>query len=266
MIYYCSLFTDEVELLHARLHEWKNVPDVRHVLLEHAVTFQGNPKPYNLDALITEETGYLFDGFALLLGNYDTLAGYNAWFREGQARDDLGGLLRKFDVEPDDLIIVSDADEIVRASAVDVILDRCMAGPVQFPCVQHYYDMTHVVAGRVDARPKAAFWRDVSDKPLRWLCDDRYLPEIANAAWHFSMLGGAQRVYEKLLAFSHTELQDVEGWVTLDNVRRLIAEGRDVVPPPNDRELERVPLEGPTWLLAELALGRWPHLLDATAE
>lgn len=270
-IFDCCLYNGESELFEARQHEWKHVPDVWHVAVMFDETFQGNTQP-------TPFPPRRAGGNAVVPVPWHDLIGDTPWEREGYARDCVGDTLRMSlqrgimpFPEDDDLIFLCDGDEIVKSAALEGIVAATSFGPVQLPCTQHYYDLCHVVDGYVGKRTKALRWRDL--KPyaftLSRIWDRTDLNGVSDACWHYSMLGGPRRVLQKLMSFSHTELQDEPGWVTLENVRRLVAERRDLVPPPNDRNIVVDAMPGgelaPQWLW-EQASTRWRHLLYPTID
>lgn len=123
MIFDCFTFFNELDILEVRLNELYNVVD-RFVLVEATETFQGNPKP-----LYFSENRGRFKAFADkithivvefpardLRGHVSTSPMDENWAREHYQRDQIArGLV---DATPDDLIIVSDVDEIVKAEAL----------------------------------------------------------------------------------------------------------------------------------------------------
>lgn len=262
-VFDCFLFNDEVELLHARLHEMKDM-DVQHVLVQQHFTFQGAEKPLHYSGELQTELEAKFDITAVTYR--DELYSLEPWKNEDDARSWFDIALVELEAQPDDLILICDGDEIAKSSRLSHILPMTHGGPVQLSCPQHYYDLTTRV-DYVGWRTKAVRYRDLEGRGgAAGLANTGTLRNIDDACWHFSCLGGPQKVLDKLVAFSHSELQLTPGWVTLENVTRLIAEKRDLVPPPGNRKLTQVPLDGPAWLLEQLASGRWPYLLNPLGE
>ena len=61
------------------------------------------------------------------------------------------------------------------------------------------------------------------------LVNKRYfdLPTIDDGGWHFSYIGGAKRVIEKINTFSHQELNSSE-FKNENKIIKLIKEGKDI--------------------------------------
>jgi beta-1,4-mannosyl-glycoprotein beta-1,4-N-acetylglucosaminyltransferase len=120
MLYDCFTFYNELDLLEARLHELYDVVD-RFVLVEADQTFKGKPKPlYFRDNAATfakyadKITHVVIEFPAGDLGAGLTTRPSNAsWARQYYQRDQIGRGLTS--ATPDDLIIVSDVDELISA-------------------------------------------------------------------------------------------------------------------------------------------------------
>lgn len=195
MLYDCFTFSDELELLEVRLHELAHVVD-RFVLVEATATFSGLPK-----RLLFDEARPRFEAFAgriihIVVDDLPDVA--DAWARERHQRDAvLRGLAG---CRPDDLVLLSDVDEIPRASAVleaarTPTLKRfqqrfyyywlnCQCGEGCFSRLATYADLQRLSPGRL---------RTAEGEVLR------------DAGWHFSYMGGVERIQTKLQWFSHQE-------------------------------------------------------------
>ena len=122
MIYDCITFYNELDLLEVRLHELCDVVD-RFVLVEATQTFQGNPKPLFFEVHKHAFSRYAdkithivveFPDEAALRSHLSTRPPNMTWAREHYQRDQISRGLTK--ALPDDLIIVSDVDEIISAA------------------------------------------------------------------------------------------------------------------------------------------------------
>lgn len=106
-LYDCFPFYNELDLLEVRLNELSGVVD-RFVIVEAGETFNGKPKPF-----VLEENFQRFAAFADRITHLKIASfppGNDRWFREHLQRDKLiEGLA---DAGPDDLVMISDLDEI----------------------------------------------------------------------------------------------------------------------------------------------------------
>ncbi len=235
-IYDCFLFFNEFEILNIRLHELYDHVD-KFVLVESEETFRGNPKQ-----LYYQENKHLFEKFAdkiihvVIDGHYETKTQNEygkAWEREYFQRDQIMRGLTE--CQDNDIIIISDVDEILRAetlSEIDRLIhlfpsstapyNKCVA------CQQTYYKYFFnrycpeaSIGTTYVTYPKEMPWIGpvaVSYKDLRTSAGPQYFRrirfyrpvKIENAGWHFSSMGGHESVIEKLAAFSHSELDTPE--------------------------------------------------------
>lgn len=192
----CFLFFNELELLELRFRELSGVVD-RFVLVESSTTFTGRPKP-----LVFRESQERFLGVmdrVTVVTVDDAPVQGDAWSAEHFQRN---AIVRGLDhVKPSDLILISDVDEIPRASAVAAIRDTME--PVVLRDQSHYYWLNCRLS-HVDYGP-AALPARLLTTPQHVRAQRHRFQQIADGGWHFSYLGGSQRIQTKLQSFSHTE-------------------------------------------------------------
>lgn len=207
-VFDCFTFFNEIELLKIRFEELNDVVDF-FVIAEASVTFQGQQKP-----LFFQDNRAQFEqyGHKIIHLVVDGLPNSpNPWDREFAQRDalDLGCSA----AEPDDLILISDIDEIFRSEAISQakMLDGYLA--FDMPMFQYFLNLRAEPSGwnrafgysRKDRhRLKNLTSGRIDKNLLKEAFGDRY-HEIGNAGWHFTYLGGAERIRTKLRSFSHTE-------------------------------------------------------------
>jgi beta-1,4-mannosyl-glycoprotein beta-1,4-N-acetylglucosaminyltransferase len=142
-VYDCFLFDSELDLLEHRLSELAQVVDC-FVIVEAATTFSGQPKP-----LVLKENLYRFRWcrkkirrveVAPLLGDGPEAA----WEREAQQRAGILAGLR--DARPDDLVMISDLDEIPGCEVVARLRDT-LREPAALEMIQHYLYAGQVAPG-----------------------------------------------------------------------------------------------------------------------
>lgn len=246
MIYDCFSFFNELDLLEIRLNELDPVVD-RFVFVEATLTHNGDKKP-----LYYAENKSRFAKFAekiihIVVTEDDFRSAESgktfqerAWMRENVQRNAIvKGLV---DANDDDVIIVSDLDEIPRAGVVRNVAENICDGEVVGLILNSYIfyanlrnvsdpfwgndpkmakiktfkddaayttsKYSHFVLKSINRGPTATRFRYI--KPAR---------RIPNAGWHFSYLGGASAVCAKIRAIVENE------WarqITDDELREVV--------------------------------------------
>jgi beta-1,4-mannosyl-glycoprotein beta-1,4-N-acetylglucosaminyltransferase len=126
------------------------------------------------------------------------------------------------DQNHEDIAIICDVDEIWNPSLADYI----KSGSIRHKAARlemqfHYYFLNCIGVGRSNSiwvhpyLTKVAFIKENAD--LSKIRVEQRLPSIGNAGWHFSYLGGAQKVAEKINAFAHQEINTPE----INNLKHL---------------------------------------------
>lgn len=254
------LFNNELELLEARLHEGAEAVD-RWVVIESPETFTGAPKPchFDLNRAMFSEFADRVDYILVSPPSEDV----GAWHRESLQRDALGFYLDSLD--DDDLIVLSDGDELTRATCwPEIAAATNDAGSVSLHKPTWYYTLTWALP---DAGPAVSSFRSKAARvaalkaigDVSMWADDLSFPVIPNSGWHLSCLGGPARLLAKLRSFSHQEINTPE-WATYDNCKRLILDGVDCAPQRN-APLTRTAPAGPDWLITE-GVSKYPWLLS----
>lgn len=253
------LFNNELELLEARLHEGDGIVD-HWVVIEAAETFTGKPKPCHFMDNVNR-----FSEFWNRISNITvepTQLSILPWDREAHQRAALGAYLSVLD--DDDLIVLSDGDELTRASSWPEIVSATEAGEsVSLHKPTWYYTLTWSLS---DIGPMTTSFRSKATKVgtlkakgsvAKW-ADDMSYRVIRESGWHLSCLGGPARLLDKIRAFSHQEI-NFPGWATYENCRRMIQDGVDCVPE-RGVSLTRTDPAGPEWLITE-GVAKYPWLL-----
>lgn len=253
-IYDCFLFFNEFELLELRLHELAGVVD-KFVLVEATKTHSNKPKP-----LLYLENRARFQQFQDkiihvvvedLPDSKDAMK-LDTFQRNCIARG-LGGC------RPDDLVMISDLDEIPRATAVvsargrmrfrDDLCSKLVHGAVKSPVVNFLCKVPtirrkvqrhHPFILKFDQSLYRYFLNCKSVRPSPSWFGTRILyfrdyssaqmirhsgsGVVENGGWHFSFMGGVERVLEKLDAFAHQE-RNVPEFTNPKTLAELIHKG-----------------------------------------
>lgn len=178
----------------ARLRLWADLaPEVTHlpVALVGDRTHRGAP---------LMPTPKLPDGVEWL---WVTLHDDGDWAREAQQRDAVRLLLPR--MEPDDLILLCDADEIVDPRVLPAIVAATGPGPVKLRMAMYMRGTRwrHQNWWRHGAACRA---RDLPEHPTADLrMNFGVIPRVPDGGWHLTYLGTAEDVDAKLSAFAHAE-------------------------------------------------------------
>ena len=242
MIYDCFTFFNELDLLEIRLNVLKDVVD-RFVLVESDRTFTNRPKE-----LVYEKNKARFAAFAdriihVVVTDYPPYT--SPWVYESVQRNRIAEGLKG--ARPDDVVMVSDVDEIpmpekVRAAAsrpgFKVFDQRYYAYYLNYRNVRQcrwwgtkmlsYADFLHAFDGvKVvydEFLPESENAGTTASK-IRM----RNLPglqRVRDAGWHFTSMGGTAAVAEKLKSYSHQEHSHEKGHFDPVVIERLIKEGK----------------------------------------
>lgn len=217
MIYDCFMFFDELELLEVRLHELADVVD-RFVLVESPLTFAGNPKPLHF-----ADNQARFRDFADRIVHVvaDLPLDADSWARERRQRNAvLEGLAG---VDLDSTVLVSDVDEIPRASAVRLYAQT--PGITVFRQSFYYYWLNCRCAATGDLTRMASYSTMVALTPHR--LRQTHGTIVENGGWHFSYMGGVDRIRTKIRSFAHQEL-NTPAFTNAGHIAEAMASGRDL--------------------------------------
>lgn len=218
-VYDCFLFYNELELLEIRLNEMSDYVD-KFVIVEACETFRGNPKPYYF-----EENRHLFDRFADKIIHIKVdrkLYTEDPWTRERfQRQHVLEGLK---ECHPNDIVILSDVDEVVRGSCIPQVIDLLTSK--QAEAVVCEQDMYQGFLNRYQAKWRGSVCtsyrviKSLSTKNTRRLRNMRprllrrtgikKITCLPKAGWHFTSMGGIDRHILKLESYSHREFDTPE--------------------------------------------------------
>jgi beta-1,4-mannosyl-glycoprotein beta-1,4-N-acetylglucosaminyltransferase len=237
-IFDCFCFFNELDLLEIRLNELNDVVDV-FVLVEAVWTHQKKEKPlyYEINKerfsrfhskirhVIVNETPGFFYNFRIP----------NSWDFERFQKDQIKTGL--FDCAPDDIIMISDVDEIPHPGKIDMNRNLGRTGVFQQRMYYYYLNCLEVEPsdhslnkwwyGTVMA-PYRHFKTGNKLRVLREIHKFRDNHIIEDAGWHFSFLGGTEKIIQKLESFAHTEFNknDIKD---AHKIKNLIESGKDIL-------------------------------------
>ncbi len=207
-IYDCFMFFNEFEILEIRLHELYDVVD-KFVILEASESFTGFEKPHYFE--LEKERYREFSDKIIHIKFDKKIDTEDAWVRERFDRNHL--ILGLLDCEADDIVIISDADEILSADTVK-----------QLPSLlekHNFVGFSQRMYSYFLNRINPTFWpgicattygymlsynlypEDIRNMALQEHCRKSYNTPIYSSGWHFTSMGGYDRFLEKKRSCSH---------------------------------------------------------------
>ncbi len=241
-IFDCFTFFNELDLLEFRLKLLD--PYIDHfVLAESNLTHSGTAKPYYfeenkkrfepwLHKIVQLPVKQTADGLV-----FNKEISYNpqssAWKLENGHRNALSGY--NSSIADEDLVLLSDLDEIPDP----VLLKNLKPGssPVALSMLFHYYFLNCQHAGnerwwKGTIASTGKQFKETRPQELRDKRND--LPSIKKAGWHFSYLGGLEKIKLKIRSFAHTEFNKEE-FLSDENIWKAMEEGKDIFKRPGVR-------------------------------
>ena len=244
MLYDCFTFFNELDLLEIRFHEMSAIVD-KFVVVEAAKTFSGQPKPLYFWENRERFAGFLDKVIHVPVTIPDALMNEfsgksDAWAREYYQRDQiLKGL--QF-AQPDDLVMVSDVDEIVSAAKLEKAISDRAAGELVIFTLSHniYYlnrravhdpvwslgprmlEFKHLTSPQKlrmtrikgSKRIKKGALQNAHTRLMNFFKTGISNPIriIPDAGWHFSSIGDWKKFRMKIEAYSHQEMLDADSY------------------------------------------------------
>lgn len=237
----CFTFFNELDLLEFRLKFLDKHID-HFVIAESNFTHSGKEKPYYFETAKKRFEPWLHKITYIPLNQTISELDFtkkdvtynpqsSAWKLENEQRNALSTAATF--AKEDDLVLLSDLDEIPNPFILKKInLDN---GPVALSMLFHYYffNCQNVGAerwwnGSILCSGKQ--FKQTSPQQLRDKRND--YKSIPKAGWHFSYLGGLEKIKYKIQSFAHTEFNKEE-YLNDRNILKAMEEGKDIFNRPN---------------------------------
>ncbi len=242
MIWDCFSFFNELDLLEMRLHELHDVVDM-FVLVEATLTHSGKPKPLyyqenhqrfaefsnQIISVIVDDMPVTKDEIRNAISPQDRKwieSGYQIednWVRERYQRNAMMRVLK--DCSPEDIIIIEDADEMVRKSILETIETDIIDGSNAVEQTLHTYYLNWKCTNMPWWGSKI-LRKQFVDNPSEHRFHTPAARGILNGGWHFNFLGGADAVKNKIISYAHQEFNVPE---VLENVDVRLRSQKDAL-------------------------------------
>jgi len=212
MIYDCFPFFNELELLDIRLNILNDIVD-RFVIVEAKKTHSNDDK-----FLFFDENKSMFDKFSnkimhIIVDDFPEWNG-DPWVYEKFQRAAIMRGLEK--CENDDIIIISDLDEIPKPNMLKKIVDKKTNNKIfVFKSILYRYYLNYEVinAGDWILGPRLVNYNTIKRVGLESIRfyesvfggRNKDVVYLENAGWHWGYLGGAERIHYKMISFAHSK-------------------------------------------------------------
>jgi len=231
-IFNLVVINDEIELMRMRMQEMGPWVD-QFVIVEARSTFTGQPKPLHFDAAKDQFAPWLRKISHIVIDAFPPEVD-TAWAREFWQRDIAIRALDQL-AAPQDMILLTDADEIVRREALDGYTGGVLALKMQ----TYRYFLNY---GALPVAPPA---QGKDNAHTAAVCTAEHLTRygvsytrafqsrtgpiwdaIPHAGWHFTSLGDAAAVAAKFAAFAHQEHTEMRSQSKVEAKIAAIAAGQ----------------------------------------
>ena len=224
--YDCFTFFNELDVLELRLKEMWDVTDY-FVIAESNLSHSGKPKPYYL--LDNWERFKPYESKIRRIQVDDMPETEDSWVRERFQRFSIGRGLE--DMQPEDIVIVSDLDEIPRADLIDMIKtdendwDKYI---LTIPMFQYKINFMKYVERSKQPNIMVTRGRAFTNGQMEreftfpWNRKPDNTVFVEHGGWHFTYFGDDANAIIKLQNFAHTE-SDRPDLISKHNIEWMVA-------------------------------------------
>ena len=236
----CFIFYNELDMLNMRLHELNDTVDL-FILIESTHTFSLEQKP-----LYYQENKHLFNKFNHKIKSFviDDLLKLkkNNWQREEYSRDYIKTALSKLNILKDDIILISDVDEIPNPQIFEEIKFRLIKNRVSklVLCQRFFYYNFNCENKEKNRNQKsrntiAILYNNLLNTSPQTLRGRRgTFKRVLNGGWHCSYFGGVDKIVDKIKQFSHQEYNN-NTYLNLDKISDHIRNHTDLFNRDNEK-------------------------------
>ncbi len=250
-VYDCFTYFNEIELLELRLNLLYNTVDY-FVVVEANKTHKNNDKDFNFEEHAASLQEYLDKIIYVKVQDMPSCP-KDEWEQENFQRNCIKRGLAN--CCPEDLILISDIDEIPDSAAIRLLVEN--SGSVAAFTAEERKEIARLEtvpesllqrygAGLLDIIPLALEqtlfyyfvncrckekWHGTTIVKAKYLSSPQLfrnyrnvLPRISNGGWHFSYLGGIDRILEKLDSI----VESTAGRYSADHIKHCIGNGLDL--------------------------------------
>lgn len=249
-VFDCFTFFNELDLLEIRLHEYYDVVDY-FVIVEATFTHQNNPKRLFFDENKERFAGFLHKIIHVVVDDkpldFDPIRD-KKWVLENFQRNAIMRGLKTADIG--DKILISDLDEIIEKEVLEKAINK---HNLAFFGLRHYayflngriikdIKLKYLILAFLSKKYKHKYWsKKYWFGPVMANFDYNFEPQYyrnnkdnlklssaiyLDCGWHFSYLGGYDKIVEKLNALNQEF--DYEPYKNIEYLKSRITNGRDI--------------------------------------
>jgi beta-1,4-mannosyl-glycoprotein beta-1,4-N-acetylglucosaminyltransferase len=222
-IFDCFTFFNELELLKIRCEIMKELDPV-HILVEATTTHTGDRKPLYFDENLHMFKDYnITDVASELPNNGDT------WRNENAQRDKIMVGLNFEGAEDNDIVIISDLDEIPRPHSVRQFdPEKMLVGALKMDKFSYFLNCLEIAQGWESAKiTTVKCLREQFGNSPQKLRTGGFKTILLDAGWHWSWLGGVDKIMEKFQSFAHQESNNSK-FADPDKIARKLETGHSL--------------------------------------
>ena len=203
-IFDCFTYFNEADILRIRLEELGDLVDF-FVIVEASETFTGSSKRFYFDDIPSWIDKWK-EKIIRVKVNFPQDVN-TSWLKEYYQRNAIISGLSL--AEPEDIIIISDADEIINSNIVSQL--KLIKKPARLDVKQYFWNYNWQVPQHCNqgARPIVARFKDLETHSCQELRAGDW-HTIPDAGWHFSFFGETEKIKKKIESFAHTEYDITE--------------------------------------------------------
>jgi hypothetical protein len=220
MVYDCFTFFNELDLLEIRLKILNDYVDY-FIISEADMTYSGIAKEYILEKNIDRFNMYQHK---IIYIKCEFVGVFNdAWARENHQRSLL--MYGIDNLKTGDVILIGDLDEIPNPDRIKEVSGMTVFHQYLF---NYFMDNLNKTESPWKGTIGIKLTTDFQKLDPQKIRDLRFsLPGIEDGGWHWTYLGGVDRIVEKIKSFSHTEYNE-EKYLNKSEILKKIRERKDV--------------------------------------
>ena len=230
----CFIFYNEIDMLNYRLNVLNEYVDY-FVIVESDKTFVGNNKKlyfeenkHKFDFISNKIIHIVVDDFVYLKNNIN-FHNNEQWKNEHHQRNSITKGIEKLSLDDDDIIIISDVDEIPDPNILKNIKNNNIKITIH-ALIQdfYYYNLNSKISTKWPLSKILNYkkFKEHNKEPqqIRFAnCD-----KILNGGWHLSCFGDSSFIKNKLENFSHQEFNNTE-YTDVDKIKYRIDNFIDIL-------------------------------------
>jgi beta-1,4-mannosyl-glycoprotein beta-1,4-N-acetylglucosaminyltransferase len=204
MVFDCTMIHWELDLLEIRMKELWDVVDY-FIVTESVCDHRGKKRQLILEKNL-ERFEWAKEKLIINISDKPDFA-QNSWdYEMYQRQESVAAIEKFFTPHPNDLVIISDIDEIPSKQSIEEISQIDGVFTLHMPMFYYYFNLFN----NDWYHAKAARFKHVRNPNSLRLAGTTNTTIVKDAGWHFSYLGSPEQIQHKLKTFAHDEFDSKE--------------------------------------------------------